>query len=131
MRILRLVAVLMMPAVQGDPFQDGPLDGHRAEHSQDELHDPIGFKGSVREQPVVTDGNPQRGEDVHAKQNRQVDPVKAPAPNGNGGCHQADKGHDDCQQVDNPQAQRDASGRRVNRRQVGDGIRDRQDGQFR
>lgn len=34
------VAVLVMPAVRSNPLQQRSLDGHRAEHAQDELNNP-------------------------------------------------------------------------------------------
>ena len=41
------VAVLVVTPMHGDPFQERPLDGHRAEDGQHKLDRPIGFKGPV------------------------------------------------------------------------------------
>jgi hypothetical protein len=97
--VVRLVAELVVPAVHGDPRQHRPLDGHRTEDGQDELDHPVGLKAPVREQAVEPDSYPQAGQGVHAYQQAQVDPAKAPAPCEVDRGDETEKRHDDRRQV--------------------------------
>jgi len=47
MRIVRRVAVLVMPAMNGHPLQQGPLNRHRTESREHEFDDDVRFEGMV------------------------------------------------------------------------------------
>jgi len=67
-------------AVLRHPLQERPLHGHRTEDAQHELDEAVGLEGAVREQAVKADRDAQSRQDVHAQQQAQIDPVKAPVP---------------------------------------------------
>src|SRR5512135_1576895 len=78
--------------VQGDPFQDRPLEGHRTEDGEDELHHDVRLERPVDEQPVVADGDAQSRQEIHAQQEPQIDRGDAPSPEASHGNRQADHG---------------------------------------
>jgi hypothetical protein len=95
MRVARLVGVLVMATVHGDPPQERPLDRHRAEDGEDELHRDVRLERAVNEQPMVTDRDSQAGQDVESQQEAQVGPVESPAPDDERDCNHAEEGGDD------------------------------------
>ena len=95
MRVARRVGVLVVSAVLGDPHQVRPLDGHRAEDGEDELHHDVRLNGAVDEQRVVADRDPQGGQDLQALKEAQIGPAESPASDDERGGHHAEKRDDD------------------------------------
>jgi hypothetical protein len=126
MRVARRVGVLVVAAVLGDPHQERPLDRHRAEDGEHELHHDIGLEGTVDKQPVVADRDPQGGQDVENQQESQIGPAESPAPDDERGCHHAEERDDDGDEDRHAHRQRNPLGGLIGGRQFGIGIGDRQ-----
>ena len=63
-RVALLVGVRVVPAVVGDPLDDGALDGERAGHRQRDPQRALGLERAVREVPVEADRDPETGHHV-------------------------------------------------------------------
>ena len=83
MGVFARVAVLVVAPMHRDPFQERPLDGHRAEDGQYKLDYSVGFKGAVGKQSVVADGYPHGRQYIHPQQQAEIDPMEAAAPERN------------------------------------------------
>ena len=66
-----LVGVGVVLAVVGDPGEDGTLHRHRAEHGEGVFEPLRGLEGTVGEQAVIADRDPDRGDQVHEGGDRE------------------------------------------------------------
>ena len=92
-RVALDVGVGVVLAVVGDPGDHGALDGHRAEPREDVLRRLVGSEGAVGEHPVVADGDPRRGDQVHDAEQGQVVPAHDSTPEQDDGRQGGGEGH--------------------------------------
>jgi hypothetical protein len=95
-----LVGVCVVAAVVGDPIRDRALHGHRAQNGQQILDRLVGGEGAVRQQAVVADRHPARGDDVHAGEDRQVGPAHGLVPEQDEGGDETGEGDHNGRQID-------------------------------
>src|SRR5579875_62300 len=95
MRVRRRITVLMVTTVHGDPLEHWPLHGHRAKNGPEEFHPCVCLKGTVDEQAVEADRDPQSGKKVHSQQEAEVGPTEPPAPQEKRSSDQAQQRHGD------------------------------------
>src|ERR1700722_11710245 len=99
-RIARLVAVLVMAAMQSDPADQVSLHCHRTERGQNESDHGVGLKRAMGEQAVEADGDTQRGQNVHAQKQAEMNPAESPPPKEDSCDCKAGKRHDDRRQIE-------------------------------
>lgn len=80
MNIVGIVAVLVVPAVQPDPMDHRPLDGHRTECRQHDLNRQVRLERAVNQQPVEANADTDHRENVEPEQQSEIGPVEPPAP---------------------------------------------------
>ena len=59
--------MLVMTTMHCHPLKYWTLHGHRAQNPKNELDGPVGLKGFMRKEPVVTHRNANRSQQVHAE----------------------------------------------------------------
>ena len=89
-RVALTVRELMVLAMVCDPHHDVALDAHLAENGKDVADGGIGLEGAVREQPVVTDGDPDTGQDIADREDRQRRHAHASVPKENDGSEETE-----------------------------------------
>lgn len=108
MRVAAPVTKLVMTAVYGHPLEQRPLHRHRTEDAQDYLDRPGRLEGSMREQPVEAERDPQHSQMVHAHQQTQLKPTEPMPPQKRDSGDQPKEGKDDREQNRDPRSQGDS-----------------------
>jgi hypothetical protein len=95
MGVARLVGESVVLAVIRHPLGHRPLHRHAAENRQQRLDGGARLEAAVREEPMKSDRRSERAEDVHAREEGDVDPVEADAPEQAHRQRKAERRHDD------------------------------------
>ncbi len=98
-RVALLVGVSVVLAMVGDPVEHRPLDRQRAEHGEHALEPRISLKRAVRQQTVEADRDPERAEQVHDREDREVGRVDGAVPQQHDRREHAEERDDDAKQV--------------------------------
>jgi hypothetical protein len=100
MGVALLIGKRVVLAMVGDPGDDRPLHGHRAEHRDDRAEWPRGLEGSVREHAVVAEGHADRRDHVQGDHQGQLQWPDRAVPQQHDGDDQADQRQRHPDQVD-------------------------------
>lgn len=107
MRIVFVIGVLMMFAMDRDPLEDRAFEGHGS-HDRQRRSDPSWcFETLMREESVISDRDPKPRCKVHPNQDCKVDPVERDSPQKHDRQDQADEWESDSCDVDQTQFERD------------------------
>jgi hypothetical protein len=101
-RVALHVGERVMLAMVGDPVDHRALHGHRAEHGESVADRSHRVERPVRVQAVVADRDPDRAEEVHEGEDRQVGPAHEAVPEHDDGDEEAEEGEHDGDEVDGP-----------------------------
>ncbi len=77
MRVAFLVGEGVVHAVRGGPEQDRPLRGHRAGDREQRRHHRAGLEGLVREEAMQPRLDAERGDQVHHREQADLEPADA------------------------------------------------------
>ncbi len=99
-RVALFVGEGVVLAVVGDPVDHRSLKRQRAEHRERVAEPAPGLEGAVGEQAVEADGDAERAEHVHDREDRQVAGAEEAVPQHHGRDDHAEEGDHDRGDVD-------------------------------